>query len=123
MSAWGAVGRREFPGRRWLSIAMRTLHLVGVVLTAVAIFGNGPHPAAGAVLMLASGAALYAIDLWHHRELWRELAGVFVAAKLALLVAMLLVPDMAAFLFWLLVVTSSVVSHAPRTFRHMRLLG
>jgi hypothetical protein len=117
------VIRHEFPGRRWLSISMRTLHIVGVVLTAVTIFGKGAHPAAGAVLMLVSGAALYAIDLWHHRQLWRELAGVFVAVKLTLLVAMLLVPEMAATVFWLLVVTSSVVSHAPRRFRHMRLLG
>jgi hypothetical protein len=73
--------------------------------------------------MLASGAALFAIDLWHRRELWRELAGVFVGVKLALLAVMIAAPETAAFLFWLLVVTSSIVSHAPRTFRHVRLLG
>lgn len=114
---------RDFPGRRWLSIALRTLHLAGVVLAAVAIFGRAAPPAPGIALMVASGVALYAVDLWQHPGLWREVAGAFVLAKLALVVLMLYVPDRAELLFWLLLVSSSVVSHAPHGFRHRRIIG
>lgn len=117
------VSERDFPFRRWLSIALRSLHLAGVVLTGVAIFGNGTLSVAGVVLMLLTGFALYAIELWHHPGLWREVAGVFIAVKLIVLVAMLLVPDIAGPLFWLLLISSSVVSHAPWAFRHRRIFG
>jgi hypothetical protein len=118
------LNERDFPGRRWVSIALRTVHLAGVVLAAVGVVdGGAARLAAGFGLMLVSGLALYAIDLWHHPDLWREVAGVFVALKLITVVAMLLVPGLAAVLFWLLLVASSIVSHAPHAFRHTRILG
>jgi Na+/glutamate symporter len=97
--------------------------LAGVVLAGVAIIGNGTLSVAGVVLMLLTGFALYGIELWHHPDLWREVAGVFIAVKLIMLVAMLLVPNIAGPLFWLLLISSSVVSHAPRVFRHRRIFG
>jgi len=115
--------RRDFPGRRWLNIGLRSLHLAGVVLAGVAIVGNGAFSHAAAALMLVTGFGLYGIDLWAQPDLWKELVGVFIALKLALLLAMLLVPAAAAPLFWFLLVASAVVSHAPRDFRHRRILG
>jgi len=117
------TGNRELSWRRWLSIALRTLHIVGVVLAAIAFLGNGDHAVAGVVLMLLSGFALFAIDVWQRPGLWREVAGAFIFVKLVAMVAMLLAPGMAALLFWLLLVSSSVVSHAPHGFRHRRILG
>jgi len=116
------VAERDFPGRRWLSIALRTLHLTGVVVAGAGLFGNNSHSAGAVALMLVTGLALYALDCWHHRDLWREVAGVFVALKLAVLIAMLLVPSAAMTLFWILLVSSSVVSHAPHAFRHARIV-
>jgi len=92
-------------------------------MAGVAIFGNGAHLAAGIVLMLLTGLGLYAIDLWYHPKFWREVAGVFFLLKLMVLSAMLLVPDLAGLLFWLVLIASSVVSHAPRVFRHWRILA
>lgn len=117
------IRKSEYRWTRWLGIALRSLHLAGVVLAGVAILGNGTLSVAGVVLMLLTGFALYGIELWHHPDLWREVAGVFIAAKLIVLLAMLLVPDIAGPLFWLLLISSSVVSHAPRVFRHRRILG
>lgn len=117
------AGRGDFPGRRWTSIGLRTLHLVGVVLAAVGILGPGPHPTAGIGLILASGIALFALDLWCRPGLWREAAGVFVLAKLLGVAVMAFAPALARPLFWLLVVASAVMSHAPHGFRHHRLLG
>jgi hypothetical protein len=97
--------------------------LIGVVLAGVGLVGNGTHSAAGVALMLVTGLALFGIDLWHHPDLWREVAGAFVYVKLLVVVAMLLAPGVAGLLFWFLLVSSSVVSHAPRAFRHRRILG
>ncbi len=117
------VSRRVFPGRRWVSIALRAGHLAGVVLSAVGILGAGAPSAAGVALLLVTGLALYGLDLWHHPGLWREVAGVFVLLKLAGVVAMALAPAAAAPLFWLLLLSSAVVSHAPHGVRHRRIVG
>jgi hypothetical protein len=119
----GMAGNKELRWRRWLSIALRTLHIVGVVLAGIAFLGNGDHAVAGILLMLLSGFALFAFDLWQRPGLWREVAGAFIFVKLLAMLAMLLAPGIAALLFWLLLVTSSVVSHAPHGFRHRRILG
>jgi hypothetical protein len=117
------AGNRNLPGRRWLSITLRSLHLIGVVLAGVGLVGNGTHSVAGALLMLITGLGLFGIELWRHPELYREVAGAFVFVKLLAVVAMVLAPGIAGLLFWLLLVSSSVVSHAPRAFRHRRILG
>ncbi len=109
--------------RRWASIACRSMHLAGVVLVGVGIVGNGPPVAFGGALMLVTGLALYALDLWRHPDLWREVAGAFVIVKLIVIAAMLYAPSAAAPLFWVLLVASSLVSHAPHRFRHARVLG
>ena len=112
---------RSFPWGRWLNVALRSLHLAGVVLAGAAILGKGELSIAGIALMLLTGIGLYAIELWYHHGFWRELAGVFIVLKLIVLLAMVLVPGLAAPLFWLLLISSSVVSHAPRVFRHKRI--
>jgi hypothetical protein len=117
------VGTRDFSGRRWLTVALRSLHIVGVVLAAAGILGHAAPSSAGLALMLGSGLALHAVDVWQHPALWREVAGLFVVAKLALIVVMLLLPAIAAPAFWVLLVASSVVSHAPHDFRHRRIIG
>jgi hypothetical protein len=115
-------GNADFAIRRWLGIVLRSLHLVGVVLTAIAIFGSGSHQLSAAVTFV-TGVGLYAIELWRSRQHWRELAGAFVLLKLLLVLAMILMPAQAAGLFWLLLISSSLTSHAPKSIRHKRLFG
>ena len=117
------MGKTDSPARRWTSIVLRSLHLAGVVDAALGVLGHGTPHAAGIALMLVTGFALYAIDLWQNRGLWREVAGVFIVVKLLGLAAMLALPAIAALLFWLLLVASAVVSHAPYSFRHRRIIG
>lgn len=113
--------KRDFPGRRWLSISLRSLHLVGVVLLGVALLAGGDQKTAGSVV-LGTGLAIYGMDLWCNPKHFGELAGVFILTKLALVAAMLLFPAAAIPLFWTLVIASSLVSHAPGHFRHIRIL-
>lgn len=114
--------RRDFPGRRWLSIALRSLHLVGVVLLGAALAGAGDREMAGTVV-LASGLLLFALDLWSQPDHLGEFAGLFVVGKLLAIAGLLLFPGAAVALFWGLVVVSALVSHAPGSFRHVRPFG
>ena len=112
--------KRDFPGRRWLCIALRSAHLVGVVLAGAAIFGRGSYPGLAWILLLLTGLSLYAIDLWSKPQQAWTLAGLFIPLKLLLVLAMALIPSASAALFWLLLLASSVISHAPAAFRHRR---
>lgn len=118
--------RREIPGNRWLSICLRSLHLVGIVLTGVALFAPqaeiSVHKGSAALLVLVTGLGLFGIDLWRNARHWQELAGAFIVLKLLLVLAMVLVPSAAQGIFWLLLIASSTISHAPAAFRHLRLI-
>ena len=113
--------RRDFPGRRWLLVALRSLHLVGVVLVGSALLtGHDEYRRGAAALMLLTGLGLYGIEVWSKPRHAVELAGLFIPLKLLGVAAMVVLPQLAAGLFWLLLVASSVVSHAPAHFRHQR---
>jgi hypothetical protein len=113
--------RRDFPGRRWLLVALRSLHLVGVVLVGAALLhGDGEHRIVAIALMFVTGLSLYGIELWTQPRHALELAGLFIPLKLVVVATMAVMPERAAALFWLLLVSSSVVSHAPAAFRHRR---
>ena len=103
---------------RWLSVALRTAHLAGVVWVGAAVVaGQSVDPRATA-LMLASGVALLLAELRAGRMALLELAGAVVLLKLALMVWMALDARQAAWIFWTLLVVSSISSHAPKAWRH-----
>jgi hypothetical protein len=103
---------------RWLSVALRTAHLAGVVWVGAAVVaGQSVDPRATA-LMVASGVALLLGELRAGRMALLELAGAVVLLKLALMVWMALDARQAAWIFWSLLVASSISSHAPKGWRH-----
>ena len=116
-------GKPNFAGRRWLSITLRSLHLVGIVLAAIAIFGSSPCQLAAFASVFVTGLGLFGIELWSNRQHWKELAGAFILLKLLLVLAMILMPSYAAGLFWFLLISSSLISHAPKSIRHKRVFG
>ncbi len=74
---------RDFPGRRWFNLTLRTAHLAGIVLLGSALLGGG-DPAAGAGLTFVSGLGMFAGDVWANPGHLREVAGAGVLLKLAL---------------------------------------
>lgn len=115
--------RRDFPGRRALTILLRSAHLVGVVMVGAALFGGTADRASAAAIMLVTGLAMFALDVWSDPTHLGELAGVFIPLKLLLVAWIALDPERAALIFWFLIVASSIVSHAPGKFRHIRIFG
>lgn len=111
---------RDFPGKRWLNVALRTVHLLGIVLFGAALLGAGSIPL-GAALTLASGLAMFAVDTWANPAHLREVAGFGMLVKLALIALATVQATLALPVFWTLIVLSTLLSHAPGNFRHRRL--
>ena len=111
---------RDFPGRRWLNLSLRTAHLSGIVLLGAGLLGAG-NVTAGAWLTLISGLAMFAGDAWANPAHLREVAGFGVLAKLALVSLMVAHPASALPVFWAILVLSTLLSHAPGALRHRRL--
>ena len=111
---------RDFPGKRWVNLALRTMHLLGLVLLGAALLGAGSIPQGAAVVCL-SGLSMFAIDTWANPAHLRELAGFGVIVKLLLVGLMIFQPLWALPLFWFLLALSTLLSHAPGAFRHRRI--
>ncbi|MGB4066164.1 MAG: hypothetical protein WBK19_20240 [Azonexus sp.] len=111
---------RDFPGKRWLNVTLRTAHLAGIVLFGAALLGTGSvFP--GALLTFVSGAGMFAIDSWANPRQLGEVAGFGIILKLGLIGLAVLQPAWALALFWLVLVLSTILSHASGDFRHKRL--
>jgi hypothetical protein len=115
--------RRSIPGGRWLSVVLRAAHLLGVIWLGAAVHG-APLAAQGiGIYVLVTGVALFVLDLFTYPQHLREVAGLAVFVKLALVVGIVAVEPARLPLFWTVVVWSAIFSHAPANFRHKRLIG
>lgn len=120
----GERPKRLFDGRRWLIVLLRALHLVAVVTLGLSLYAppgvGGSGAAVAGAAVLATGAAMFALDLiaypWH----LREIAGLSMLVKLLLVLVLVLVAaePLRHALYWLLIVWSAIFSHAPGAFRH-----
>ncbi|MBL8329435.1 MAG: hypothetical protein JNJ71_11320 [Rubrivivax sp.] len=103
---------------RWTVIVLRSLHLAGVVWVGAAVLRGETASVLAAGLMALTGLAMLMLDLRARRLALRELAGIFVLLKLILVGWMVLDPRQAMWIFWVLLIASSITSHAPKGFRH-----
>ena len=114
---------RDFPGRRWASVVLRGVHLCAVIALAADLLSSGGPPYAphAGSMVLASGALIWLLDLWHRPTHLTEGAGLLMLAKLVLVAAMIVWPELRVPLFWIVVAWSAIFSHAPASFRNARL--
>ena len=115
---------RSFSGKRWVKIALRTLHLIGTA-------GAGGGFLYGASegfwlpywwLTLGSGVALVAIELWSNGVWLVQVRGAAVLAKLVMLSCIPLLPEAGGAILILIIAISAVSSHAPASVRYFSLL-
>lgn len=108
---------------RWLNVLLRALHLMAVIALGAVLLGA---PLAGgrlALAVLASGAALMALDLGVRPARFWEWSSAAVLVKLLLVGWMALDEAPRLLLFWGLVAWSVVFAHAPASVRHRRWWG
>lgn len=106
---------------RWLNVVLRTAHLLAVVVLASYVLtdtGQGGEARRVAALVVASGLAMFVIDFLRNPDHLREVAGIGIVFKLAICIWMVLHPAILVPLFWSLLCISSLISHAPKNFRH-----
>lgn len=111
---------RDFPGRRWLSVVLRGVHLIAVIQYSAIVLYAVPDdqvPHAG-IAVLVSGVLVWLLDLWYRPSHLMEGAGLSMLLKLLLLGGMLAVPSLRAPLFWIIVGWSALFSHAPASYRN-----
>lgn len=113
--------RRGFPGRRLVVNALRVVHVVGLALLAASILGTAGSVKTAAMVMLVSGLGIIALDLWANPAWLRQVAGIATLFKLVLVAWLFSGDAVHAPLFWIVLVFSVALSHAPGSVRHRRL--
>ena len=111
---------RSFPGMRWVNIALRTLHLIGVAGLGGAYLYAAPQLQWQPYLLLTllSGIGLVAISIYATALWLLQLRGLVILFKLVLLGLMLWWPGFSLPLGIAVIVLSSVIAHAPGNFRY-----
>ena len=106
------------PILRWLSVALRGLHLVSVITFGAAVMGAPLSLEQQSIAVLLTGTAMFALDLWNKPRMLLEWSGVALITKLGVIALMALNSELRLPLFWMVVMWSAIFAHAPASFRH-----
>lgn len=112
--------KRDFRGKRWLKILLRTLHLIGIAGVGGGILLN-IEPTLWSIylqLTIFSGCAYLLLEFWTNGIFLLQLRGLSILLKLGLLYGMYIWPDYAITILILIIIISSVISHAPGNLRY-----
>ncbi|MBU2967272.1 hypothetical protein Q4508_11775 [Amphritea sp. 2_MG-2023] len=113
--------KRHLPGKRWLSIVLRSLHLVGIAGLAGAYLFDQPEAAWWPFMILGIGSGilmaakeLYVDSIWLY-----QLRGQLVVLKVLLLLSGLYWFNQAdAWIYIVVILISGLISHAPGKVRY-----
>jgi len=111
--------KRDFKGKRWLKIVLRTIHLIGVAGVGGGVLLNVDIASWMIYLQLTliSGFTYLALELWTNGIFIIQLRGFSIILKLLLLYGLYLYPDSSKIILAIIII-SSVISHAPGNVRY-----
>lgn len=111
---------RDFGGRRLLLSILRVTHIVGLAGLSAALLGNAGAAVHWGLLMAGSGLSIVILDRWSDRHYFHQVKGLAALLKIALVLLLISVELLRLPLFWLMLVFSVAMSHAPGRIRHRR---
>ncbi|WP_096085080.1 hypothetical protein [Agaribacterium haliotis] len=114
---------RNFKGKRWLQISLRSLHLVGVAgFSGGILFGVDKSSWIGFLhLCISTGIAYFLLDIYCNAMNLIQLRGAVIFIKLALLGTLYYHPEQANIVL-VVILLASLISHAPGDVRYFSLL-
>ncbi len=113
--------KRVIPGKRWLSIISRTLHLIGISGLAGAYLYGLPETQwyPYLILTVVTGVLMTAMEIYGDGIWLLQLRGTAILLKIFLIATMLWWwHEPVALVYTLLIVISGIVSHAPGKVRY-----
>jgi len=111
---------RRFPGWRWLHLALRSLHLIGLGGLGGAYVYALPESEWLAFFWLTvlTGLIMMLLQVWANAIWLLQVRGLAIVVKLALLLGMSLAGSHSLTLFVVIILISGVVAHAPADLRY-----
>lgn len=116
--------KRDFPGKRWVSILLRTAHLIGIAgLAGLYLFGLPAQTYQGYLLLAVLSGALMVVKEIYCNPVWlMQLRGQAIIIKLALLsLGWWLASSPEAGIYLTVIIISGIVAHAPGKVRYYSL--
>lgn len=114
---------RGFPGKAWVINCLRMLHLAGVVGVGATLLGGHPACDAFCLLMVGSGVAIIALDVWSNPAYLAQVRGLAMVVKVGLAFYLAFGAEDRVPVFWGILALSVLLSHAPGRIRHRRVFG
>ncbi|MDP1651105.1 MAG: hypothetical protein Q8L56_00095 [Rhodocyclaceae bacterium] len=117
--------QREIPGKRLVISLLRAAHLVGVAGVGAGVLAAWPFPQwqVYAFTLLGSGLGILLLDWWSNPRHLAQVNGLFVLTKLAMMGWFVSQAGQREWIFWLILVCSALVAHAPASLRHRDLFA
>jgi hypothetical protein len=111
---------REFKGDRWVSISLRTLHLIGIVGVGSGLLFDAPKETWCPYWMLCvgSGVAMICLYIWYSAIWVIQLRGIVIFFKIALVLCLPLLEGYEPHILVIVIVLSGLISHAPGAARY-----
>ena len=114
---------RMFHGQRWVNISLRCGHLVGIAgIGGGFLYGLDAQSWSAWQITVFSGVALSLVYSWTDGAWLLEMKGLAILLKLLLLGVGLVIPDLRAGVFILVIILSGLIAHAPARVRERRWL-
>lgn len=113
---------RDFPGRATLIGLLRIGHVAGVVGVGAAVLRGEAPTGAFPILLAACGLGIATLDRWSNRAYLKQVSGLAVLLKIALVLALAAFAAFGAVAFWSLLVFSVAIAHAPGRVRHRKVV-
>ncbi|WP_415889127.1 hypothetical protein ACMXYV_14305 [Neptuniibacter sp. SY11_33] len=113
--------KRSIPAKRWLGISLRTIHLVGIAGLAGAYLFQQPESSWYPYLLmtLVSGFLMAAMEVYGDGIWLIQLRGTAIGIKLLLLSTVFWWFEQPnAYIYFLAIIISGIVSHAPGKLRY-----
>lgn len=113
----------DFPGKRWLKISLRALHVMALCGFCGGILFDVPKESWLIYwqLTLFSGLSLLLLDALSNFLWFVQVRGLVIMSKLVLLIGVFQFPELAKVILLIILLMSAVIAHAPSDIRYYSL--